>query len=118
MLDAALAWLAAYTAADDPAAAPAAEPGRPSGGNGSLWIGVYSENHGAQRLYARQGFVKVGEYEFEVGAQRDREFIFWRGPGDASGGAPGGVNGECPPPPASPGIKGPKPEVREEAPLI
>jgi len=27
-----------------------------------LWIGVWSENHGAQRLYARYGFAKVCEY--------------------------------------------------------
>lgn len=43
-----------------------------------LWIGVWSENFGAQRLYARYGFAKVGEYEFCVGATRDREFILAR----------------------------------------
>ncbi len=43
-----------------------------------LWIGVWSENFGAQRLYARYGFAKVGEYEFRVGASRDREFILAR----------------------------------------
>jgi GNAT superfamily N-acetyltransferase len=40
-----------------------------------LWLGVWSENLGAQRLYARYGFAKVGEYEFSVGETRDREFI-------------------------------------------
>lgn len=44
-----------------------------------LWIGVWSENYGAQRLYARHGFTKVGEYEFPVGKIRDREFILRRG---------------------------------------
>lgn len=44
-----------------------------------LWIGVWSENHGAQRLYNRMGFDKVGEYEFAVGQTRDREFILRRG---------------------------------------
>ena len=44
-----------------------------------LWIGVWSENHGAQRLYSRMGFDKVGEYEFAVGQTRDREFILRRG---------------------------------------
>lgn len=44
-----------------------------------VWLGVYSENHGAQRFYARHGFRKVGEYEFVVGDTRDREFIFRRG---------------------------------------
>ena len=43
-----------------------------------LWLGVWSENFGAQRLYARHGFAKVGEYDFLVGETRDREFIFRR----------------------------------------
>lgn len=43
-----------------------------------IWIGVWSENHGAQRLYARAGFEKVGEYDFPVGQTRDREFILRR----------------------------------------
>ena len=45
-----------------------------------LWIGVYFENFGAQRLYARHGFEKVGEYEFIVGGTRDPEFILRRLP--------------------------------------
>lgn len=44
-----------------------------------LWIGVWSENLGAQRLYARMGFEKVGEYLFPVGKTQDREFILRRG---------------------------------------
>ena len=44
----------------------------------TLWISVWSENFGAQRFYARYGFEHAGEYEFLVGAQRDREFIFRR----------------------------------------
>ena len=44
-----------------------------------LWIGVWSENHGAQRLYGRYGFAKAGEYRFAVGNTLDREFIFRRG---------------------------------------
>ena len=58
LLDHALAWLEA--------------PGR------RLWIGVWSENFGAQRLYASRGFEKVGEYEFPVGGARDHEFILSR----------------------------------------
>lgn len=58
LLDEALGWLA--------------RPGR------RLWIGVWSENLGAQRLYARYGFSKVGEYEFHVGQTSDREFIMAR----------------------------------------
>jgi RimJ/RimL family protein N-acetyltransferase len=41
---------------------------------------VWSENHGAHRFYARHGFEFAGEYEFPVGEQRDREFMFRRLP--------------------------------------
>jgi ribosomal protein S18 acetylase RimI-like enzyme len=44
-----------------------------------LWIGVWSENFGAQRLYARHGFAQVGTYEFVVGKTRDQELILRRG---------------------------------------
>lgn len=58
LLAEALTWLAA--------------PGR------TLWVGVFSENPVAQKLYARHGFSKVGEYAFVVGGTRDREFILRR----------------------------------------
>jgi GNAT superfamily N-acetyltransferase len=44
----------------------------------TLWIGVWSQNHGAQRLYARNGFEHVGDYDFIVGNIRDHEFILRR----------------------------------------
>jgi ribosomal protein S18 acetylase RimI-like enzyme len=44
----------------------------------TVWIGVWSENHGAQRFYARHGFEKVGEYGFQVGDTVDHEYIFRR----------------------------------------
>lgn len=47
-------------------------------GQRTLWIGVWSENFGAQRFYARHGFERVGEYVFPVGRVRDREFILRR----------------------------------------
>ena len=47
-----------------------------------LWLSVWSENLGAQRFYARYGFAFAGEYEFIVGEQRDREFMYRR-PRDA-----------------------------------
>ena len=59
LMQAALHWLEA--------------PGR------TLWIGVWSQNFGAQRFYARHGFHKAGEYEFPVGKTRDHEFILRRG---------------------------------------
>jgi GNAT superfamily N-acetyltransferase len=43
-----------------------------------LWIGVWSENFGAQKLYARHGFTQVGTYDFVVGQTRDHEFILRR----------------------------------------
>jgi len=44
----------------------------------TLWLGVWSDNLGAQRFYARYGFAKAGEYLYKVGDSRDREFIFKR----------------------------------------
>ena len=49
-----------------------------SQGPRAVWIGVWSENHGAQRFYGRHGFEKVGEYGFEVGDTVDREYILRR----------------------------------------
>jgi ribosomal protein S18 acetylase RimI-like enzyme len=60
LMDAALAWLE-------------------RDGPRRLWIGVWSQNLHAQRFYERAGFAKVGEYQFKVGATRDREFILSRG---------------------------------------
>ena len=59
LLDTALAWLR-------------------KDGPRTLWVGVWSENFRAQKLYESQGFARVGEYHFEVGATRDFEFIFKR----------------------------------------
>jgi GNAT superfamily N-acetyltransferase len=49
------------------------------GGPRPLWIGVWSQNLGAQKLYESKGFAKVGEYFFPVGETRDLEFILRRG---------------------------------------
>ena len=43
-----------------------------------LYVGVWSQNLGAQRFYGRYGFNKVGEYGFPVGKVVDREFILRR----------------------------------------
>ena len=43
-----------------------------------IYIGVWSNNHGAQRFYGRYGFAKVGEYGFPVGKTVDHEFILRR----------------------------------------
>jgi ribosomal protein S18 acetylase RimI-like enzyme len=47
-------------------------------GRSPVYVGVWSENTGAQRLYQRYGFAKIGEYFFPVGRTRDREFILKR----------------------------------------
>jgi diamine N-acetyltransferase len=49
-----------------------------SRGRTPLYVGVWSENLGAQRFYRRYGFDKVGEYGFPVGKSVDREFILRR----------------------------------------
>jgi ribosomal protein S18 acetylase RimI-like enzyme len=45
---------------------------------GSQWIGVWSGNLKAQRLYMAYGFEKVGEYDFPIGKWADRDFIMRR----------------------------------------
>ena len=47
--------------------------------DGPLWIGVWSGNEKALKLYGAYGFEKAGEYEYPVGAWRDHEFILRRG---------------------------------------
>jgi ribosomal protein S18 acetylase RimI-like enzyme len=44
-------------------------------GRRPVYVGVWSENYGAQRLYGRFGFEKIGEYGFPVGQHIDLEFI-------------------------------------------
>jgi GNAT superfamily N-acetyltransferase len=57
LLDAALAWL----------------------GPRRIWIGVWSGNDRARRVYEKRGFTQVGEYGFRVGETLDRELILRRG---------------------------------------
>lgn len=47
-------------------------------GRKPLYLGVWSENFSAQRLYGRFGFARVGEYGFPVGDHIDLEFILKR----------------------------------------
>jgi GNAT superfamily N-acetyltransferase len=47
--------------------------------DGPLWIGVWSGNQKALKLYAAYGFEKAGEYQFPVGRWLDDEFILRRG---------------------------------------
>ena len=49
-----------------------------AGSPGPQWIGVWSGNAKAQRLYAAYGFRKVGGYPFPVGSWRDEEYILRR----------------------------------------
>ncbi|MBU6407565.1 MAG: GNAT family N-acetyltransferase [Alphaproteobacteria bacterium] len=41
----------------------------------SLVLGVYCDNHRAQRFYARHGFARIGAYQFPVGLTLDDEWI-------------------------------------------
>ena len=59
LLETALAWMEAHT-------------------DGPLWIGVWSGNVKAQKLYAAYGFTKAGEYKYPVGSWLDDEFILRR----------------------------------------
>lgn len=44
-------------------------------GHDAIQLSVYSENDGAQRFYARYGFVKIADIDFWVGDHRDDEFL-------------------------------------------
>ena len=44
-------------------------------GAASLFLTVWEENHRALRFYRRYGFVHVGDHEFPVGDQIDRDLI-------------------------------------------
>jgi ribosomal protein S18 acetylase RimI-like enzyme len=46
-----------------------------SRGAPEMYLSVYSENDGAQRLYARYGWQKVSEFIFPVGRHEDLEFL-------------------------------------------
>lgn len=41
----------------------------------AIYLSVFSENDGAQRLYERFGFEKIDEFWFPVGDHRDLEFL-------------------------------------------
>lgn len=45
---------------------------------GDAWVGVFEDNDGARRFYARHGFETAGAYEFMVGPVRDRDLILRR----------------------------------------
>jgi GNAT superfamily N-acetyltransferase len=60
LLETALEWMEAHT-------------------DGPLWIGVWSGNLKAQKLYAAYGFEIAGEYKYPVGSWYDDEFIMRRG---------------------------------------
>ncbi len=47
-----------------------------AGGHDAMQLSVWSENFGAQRFYARYGFVKIADIDFWVGNHRDDEFLY------------------------------------------
>ena len=44
-------------------------------GADEIQLSVFSGNEGAQRFYARYGFVKVADVTFRVGSHIDDEFL-------------------------------------------
>lgn len=45
-------------------------------GHDAIQLTVWSENHGAQKFYARYGFAKIADIDFWVGNHRDDEFLY------------------------------------------
>ncbi|AKM11946.1 GNAT family N-acetyltransferase [Croceicoccus naphthovorans] len=44
----------------------------------AIQLSVWSENHDAQRFYARHGFTRIADIDFWVGKHRDDEFLYER----------------------------------------
>lgn len=44
----------------------------------AIWLSVWSENYQAQRFYSHYDFKKIGEFLFDVGEWKDKEFIMKR----------------------------------------
>jgi ribosomal protein S18 acetylase RimI-like enzyme len=42
----------------------------------AIQLSVFSENFGAQKFYARCGFIHVADIDFWVGSHRDNEFLY------------------------------------------
>jgi len=42
----------------------------------AVQLSVWSENHGAQRFYARHGYSRIADIDFWVGDHRDDEFLY------------------------------------------
>jgi diamine N-acetyltransferase len=47
-------------------------------GFGSIWLTVWENNGRAIRFYERWGFQKVGVYDFVVGRDIQKDFVFLR----------------------------------------
>ncbi len=47
-------------------------------GHQTIWLGVWEENHGAQRFYRRWGFDVVGSHEFVLTSDRQRDLLMAR----------------------------------------
>lgn len=44
-----------------------------------VWLAVWNQNHKAAAFYARLGFQRVGEAEFQLGSERQQDLILARG---------------------------------------
>lgn len=51
----------------------------------TMWLGVWEENLVAQRVYAKRGFVEIGEHEFHTGECVQVDRILWKGLGGEGG---------------------------------
>ncbi|KAK7743518.1 hypothetical protein SLS53_004052 [Cytospora paraplurivora] len=43
-----------------------------------IWLGVWEENHRAQRFYANRGFRRIGEHVFDVGGDLQTDEIMFK----------------------------------------
>jgi ribosomal protein S18 acetylase RimI-like enzyme len=47
-------------------------------GAGTIWLGVWERNFGAQRFYSRAGFERVGDHPFVLGSDVQTDWIMQR----------------------------------------
>ncbi|KUI61500.1 Spermidine/spermine N(1)-acetyltransferase [Cytospora mali] len=43
-----------------------------------MWLGVWEENHRAQKIYGKMGFVRIGEHVFDVGGDLQTDIIMFK----------------------------------------
>lgn len=49
-----------------------------AGGHDAIWLGVWEHNARAKAFYARWGFTRFGDHPFQLGTDRQTDFLYGR----------------------------------------